>query len=96
LLKCTPFDATLTCTLPLFPVPGCVIVVVTPDGSAFITTSDTLPLYPAGRVTVALVVPLPPGCIESCVGLRPNPRTVGGTRLMYIVSSPADAPLPCA
>jgi hypothetical protein len=48
-----------------------VIVVVTPDGSAFITTSDTLPVKFV-RLTVALDAPLLPPGIVSCVGLRPS------------------------
>ena len=49
------------------------IVAVTPEGSAVITASVTLPVKPAGRVIVAFVVAELPGVIVRLVGLRLNP-----------------------
>jgi hypothetical protein len=56
-------------TLPLLPVPGLDMLDVTPPGKALRRVSVTLP-EKFVRVTVAVVVPDPPGLIDNVVGFK--------------------------
>lgn len=92
--KSAPLLDTLKRTLPLFPVPGSTIVVVTPLGSADITVSVTAPVNPV-RVIETFAVPFAPPAIVRLLGETLISIPAGGASLLITTLRSTEAtPVP--